>query len=206
MTLSRKTTKLFWFIGINTYIATSYLLVNWLNANRAHYYNVELPFEGNLPFIPIFILGYSMVYLSAILLYFILSNYDYYIRTVQAFFLLTTIHLVFFILIPVKMLLRPDIPDGGGLFDQLTTFYYWIDMPQNCFPSLHVAYTFLATCAIWDYNKNWRIPYLLTTIIVSVSVLLVKQHYALDVVGGLITAPVVWWIVNPGTKTTFQTE
>ncbi len=206
MALSQKTTKFFWFFGVNVYMATSYLLVNWLNASRTHYYDVELPFESQIPFIPFFILGYSMVYLSASLLYFILSNYDYYIRTVRAFFLLTTIHLVIFILIPVKMLSRPVIPAGGGLLDQLTTLYYWVDMPQNCFPSLHVAFTFLATCAVWNYNKKWRIPYLLATLIVSVSVLLVKQHYILDIVGGLITAPVVWWIVSPGTKTTFQTE
>jgi membrane-associated phospholipid phosphatase len=68
------------------------------------------------------------------------------------------------------------------------------DVRYNCLPSLHVAQCFLAafTCGIEHrgvgaFAAVWASR-------VADSTLLTKQHYVLDVAGGVLLAAVAYWI------------
>jgi membrane-associated phospholipid phosphatase len=66
-----------------------------------------------------------------------------------------------------------------------------IDMPTSAMPSMHVAGSFLAAFSLW------RRPQLLWVwtawaTAVAISTLTVKQHYAVDVLAGLLMAVVFW--------------
>ena len=63
----------------------------------------------------------------------------------------------------------------------------WLfDVPTNCFPSLHVA---LATIAAFFWPRQRRMATIWAAGI-ALSTLTTKQHYAIDVVGGLIVSAV----------------
>lgn len=196
MPLSFKAYKRIWFLLAALYFAFGYLILNWLNTSRAHYYDFSLSFEEKIPLIPAFILGYLLVYLSMLGLYFLITDKPIFKKVVVSFFLITTIHYLFFILLPVKMGLRPEALQRTGIIDELVRLYYIIDKPYNCFPSLHVAYAFLGTLILWNYKRKWGYIYLAATIIISVSVVLVKQHYILDVAGGYATTALVYILVG----------
>lgn len=191
MKLSFKNYRRVTFVLASLYFILGYLLINWINSQRAISFNVSFRFETNIPFIPIFILGYGIVYLSVLGLYFIIRDEREYKRTIIALFMLVTIHYIFFLLIPVKMTMRPEFNASSSLMLFITKTYYTIDKPFNCFPSLHVSYTFLGAFLLYNYKRLWSYFYFILAIIVAVSVILVKQHYVADVVVGIITAGTV---------------
>jgi len=186
-----------WFLFTIIYFIIGYMGLGNLNMFRSHYFNVELPFEANIPFIPAFILGYTSVYFALILVYALIDDYKLFDRAIKFFLTVSTAHFILFLLVPVKMT-RPDLADAAGTMNLLTKYYYLIDNPTNCFPSLHVAYPLAGTIALWNYKRGWAVVLLFATLLIAVSVLLVKQHYFMDVFAAGILTPILWWITTPG--------
>lgn len=191
-----KTYKRVWFLLCIAYFAGGYLLLNWLSQTRPRYYNVGFSFEQDIPFIGYFIFGYLLIYVCVVGIYFLINDEEVFKRAVKMFFALTTLHFIFFIVLPVKMMLRPEVPPEDGIIGEIVKLYYFIDRPYNCFPSLHVAYTFLGTLLLWNYKRGWAYLYLAATIIVSVSVVLVKQHYMIDVLSSFVTTAFIYWLIG----------
>lgn len=192
MPLSFKNYKRLWSAIALAYFCTGYLVCNWIGSGRGRYFDVELPFESGLPFAPLSVLGYPITYFCMLGIYFIVTDKNLFTKFLKAFFALTTLHYILFILLPVQMTLRPDITQESGMIYKVVGFFYRLDLPFNCFPSLHIAYTLLGMLLLWNYRRNWAYLYLLALIVVSVSVVLVKQHYVLDVIGGYLTASIVY--------------
>ena len=67
-----------------------------------------------------------------------------------------------------------------------------IDTPTNCCPSLHVSLAFLAALHLGLERRSWRWTSLLIAVLISISTMTVKQHYALDVGGGFLVALICW--------------
>jgi membrane-associated phospholipid phosphatase len=176
-----------WFLLVIGYFAAGYLAVNWISQFRSHYIDVSLPWDYKIPFIPVFIFGYTLVYLSVVLLYFTMKDMQDFRRAIVAFLLVTTVHYIFFLLLPVKLDFRADLSRLSGFSIEATKLYYFIDKPYNCFPSLHVAYSTLAIMCSWKNHHIMRIVFLLMAVIVAISVVFVKQHYILDVVTGAVS-------------------
>ncbi len=185
MTLEQLTNKRLLFVAIVFWFIFGYMTCNYVNMLRGHYFNVALPFESDIPFIPIFILGYIGVYLAIVLIYAVIDDYGLFKKGMVFFFIISTVHFIFFLLLPVKMV-RPDLTHAVSAMDILTKYYYVIDNPVNCFPSLHVSYPLAGTLILWNYKRVWGIVMAVNTFIVAVSVVLVKQHYIMDVVGAVV--------------------
>jgi membrane-associated phospholipid phosphatase len=102
-----------------------------------------------------------------------------------------TLHFVIFLVFPVEYHLRPDVDPERGWAYLLVDFYYWLDLPYNCFPSLHVSNVVLVSFFMERFKKGmgWFLHPLAA--LVAVSVVLVKQHYIADVVAGYF----VGWFV-----------
>jgi membrane-associated phospholipid phosphatase len=88
---------------------------------------------------------------------------------------------VFFFLCPTAVL-RPEA--SGLLFDVIRL----VDTPANCFPSLHVALSFIVAWGLIEDGRPWAPLTALWAAAIAVSTMLVKQHCALDVAGGLLVA------------------
>lgn len=166
---------------------------------RTHYFDISLPFESNIPFIPFFITGYTSVYVILIILYTIFDDFEYFKKAMYFFFVVTTVHFIFFILFPVKMT-RPDLTQADGIMTALTHYYYLIDNPVNCFPSLHISYPLAGTLIIWNYKRKWTYVFAALTVFIAVSVLLVKQHYFLDVAGAVAATGIIYAILKRRSK------
>jgi membrane-associated phospholipid phosphatase len=83
-------------------------------------------------------------------------------------------------------------------YNTIITNLFKTDPPGNCFPSLHVFNTvFFASCYSWTEKSVLKIclMWFWTTLIV-VSVLTVKQHYLLDVFGGIALAVVAIYLTK----------
>lgn len=177
-----------WFFLAIVYFVIGYLTINRLIQSRAIFIDVSLPVDRRIPFIPLFIFGYILVYASILLIYIIIKDRRDWHRAILSFFLATTVSYFFFIVWPVRMELRPDMAEMSGLSASVTRLYYAIDLPYNCFPSLHITYPTLATFVSWKNHRAMRWAFMTMTAIVAASVLLVKQHYVADVAAGFANA------------------
>ena len=192
MTKQEKREKLNWFLFMIGYFTAGYLAINWFSQARFNFFDVSMGFESRIPFIPVFIFGYLLVYLSVVLIYLIIDDMEDWHRGVIAFLTATTLAYTIFLLFPVKMEARPEIwqVTGSSFSDAVTRFYYYIDAPYNLFPSLHVTYPTLATLVAWRNHKIMRWVFAAMALVVAVSVVMVKQHYIADVVAGFANAAV----------------
>ena len=195
MTREERRHKFNWYLLMIGYFAAGYLSINWVSAQRTTFFDVAFPFEQAIPFIPVFIFGYILVYASILFIYTVIDDYADWRRVVGVFFLSTTLAYAIFLLFPVRMTMRPDLAELTGFSAAVTRFYYLIDLPYNCFPSLHVTYPTLATLVAWRHHRTWRWVFAAMALVVAVSVVLVKQHYLADVVAGFLNAGLCFWVV-----------
>lgn len=178
----------FWILI--AYFFLGYYGCQWVSSLRPTHWTLYLPGERAIPFVAAAIFGYSLSYASMVLFYFLITGTRVFQRACTLAFWTLTIHFACFLLFPFHFE-RPLIT-SDDISSLVTRFYYWIDQPYNVFPSLHVAFPFLGALLLWSYKRRWAVIYLCVTALVTVSVVLVKQHYIADTVAALIVTAIVY--------------
>ena len=153
------------------------------------HYDFTTPIDQKIPFIPAFILVYSVLgYLQWIIGYYWSSCEDK--KTVFFIFgaeiLAKVPSMVIFLLIPTTMT-RPEIT-GTDFFSVLVKGLYFLDPPDNLFPSFHCleSYILLRTLPMLKKAPTWYkklTPFVSPLVIISI--LFVKQHLIVDIIGGI---------------------
>ena len=100
-------------------------------------------------------------------------------RAFAAIAIATILSCAIFVVWPTTI---PRPPVRSAAFDALWLF----DVPANCFPSLHVALASIAAC-FWP-RRRWIA--VIWAVAIALSTLTTKQHYAVDVAGGVVVAGV----------------
>lgn len=188
MTWQDRLMKNLLFFGVALYYLGGYFFLNWFSSRRSSFHELALPFEKDLPFVPVLIFAYLLIYAFLATSYLAVDDLSYFKKIVKSFFILITIHYVFFLVFPVRYSLRPVVDEHQGFVENLVVFYYWVDLPYNCFPSMHISNVFLISFFLQRYRKFWGRILVPLACLVAVSVVLVKQHYIADVVAGLLVA------------------
>ncbi|MEI6806087.1 MAG: phosphatase PAP2 family protein [Myxococcaceae bacterium] len=93
---------------------------------------------------------------------------------------------VIFLLYPTAIN-RPETLDSS-LIDTIRWVLYQLDSPTNCFPSLHVALACLSGVFVAREYKWLGIISWIWSGLIILSTMTLKQHYAIDVLGGIVTA------------------
>lgn len=192
MTLQQRLVKNALFFAILIYYLVGYFLVNELTSHRGFFYHLDLPFERNIPLLPALIFAYLLEFAFFAVAYLMVDDLAYFKKIVMSVFVCVTLHFVIFLVFPVEYYLRPVVDADRGWAYLLVDFYYWLDLPYNCFPSLHVSNVFLVSFFMQRYKKGMGWILFPLASLVAVSVVLVKQHYIADVVAGLF----VGWFVD----------
>ncbi len=82
-----------------------------------------------------------------------------------------------------------------------------IDSSQNCFPSLHAALTLLAVWAIAKKGNRWlTLMSVVWAIAIAFSILQLRRHLFIDLVGGALLASICGWICATCEKRKTQYE
>jgi hypothetical protein len=83
---------------------------------------------------------------------------------------------------------RPIAVAGDGIHSMIYGFLIAVDTPGNCFPSAHITAPAIGCWALGRQFPRWRWIIYLIFIPFALSILTTKQHYVLDLFGGLATA------------------
>lgn len=77
------------------------------------------------------------------------------------------------------------------------TFFYATTTVNNCFPSLHVAVALFTALTVWTTdNRRFKVVTAVVAGAVVVSVIYLAIHWIVDVVGGILVATAVFYLVN----------
>jgi len=141
-------------------------------------------------YISLYLLG-----LSAIVLHEELEPFRSYVRMTFATLLISG---SFFIFFPTQYPRPAYPPESGPLLPWLMEMVSRLDAPTNCFPSMHVAMTAVATWSLRYKGPKIVFPYVIWSLLIFCSTLTTKQHYFVDIIGGLsvmVTVAFLNWIL-----------
>lgn len=163
-----------------------YPTMNWWSSIREEHYQLFLPEELQLPFIPEFIWLYLSMYVLFLIPPFALNTAELK-RLAKELIAATIIAGVTFLLFPARLGFERTLPSDDFyriLFERL----FSVDHPFNLVPSLHVVYSTAICLAIMSRaNQTLRLCLMTWLLLLIASTILVHQHHLLDVItGGLL--------------------
>jgi membrane-associated phospholipid phosphatase len=133
---------------------------------------------------PAWSLIYGALYLQLILLPVLVVREPRAIsKLVHAYLFVWLVSYASFVLYPTAAP-RPEQVGGQGFAAWGLRFLYGADPPFNCFPSLHVAHSFVSALVVLKVERRVGAWALGAAILVGLSALYTKQHYVADVVAG----------------------
>jgi membrane-associated phospholipid phosphatase len=148
----------------------------------------ELALDRVFPLQPIWALIYGSLYLFLILLpVLVIREQEHIRRTMVAYLMVWITAYVCFLIYPTIAPRPSDVVGEGFVFWGLR-FLYSADPPYNCFPSLHVAHSFVSAFACYRLHRGVGIISAVCATFVGISTLYTKQHYILDVIAGIFLA------------------
>src|SRR5947209_14517709 len=169
-----------------------YLLIAEQAREGATLHVPELAWDRVLPLQPGWALVYGSLYLFLILLpVFVVRQEEQIRRTVLAYLTVWLVAYVCFLVYPT-MASRPAKVIGEGFVAWGLRFLYSADPPYNCFPSLHVAHSFVSALTCYRVHRGVGIATALCASLIGISTLYTKQHYVLAVVAGMVVASVAY--------------
>lgn len=157
----------------------------------AVHYDLSIPLDRAIPFVPAFIVVYVLAFLQWAVGYIIIcrDSKELCYRVMAGEMISKFICALFFVFLPTAMT-RPEVT-GSGVFEKLTRLIYFLDTPDNLFPSLHCMESWLCfRCALEAKKPSpvYKYGSLVFTLLVFASTLLVKQHLVLDIPAAVAVA------------------
>ena len=190
-------------------IVAANCLIYWgsdlLTANR-HHFDFTMGFDRAVPLVPFFVWFYILAFPFWAIGYLLSAR-----RGKKTFYRFVatdlTIHLtcfVIFLILPTTNV-RPEIT-GNSWSEQMLQFVYAMDggnSPSNLFPSIHCYVSWLSWRSV---HKSEKIPEwyqhfsLIFAILIIISTQVLKQHYLVDAVAGVVLVELAWNFYKKGNR------
>lgn len=167
-----------------------YFLLRLFVRDRFHY-DLTLSLDGRVPLVPSFVVVYVLAYVQWAVGYVVIARESPALcyRILSGEVISKLICAVFFVAFPTTMT-RPEIT-GGDIFSKALGLIYFLDTPDNLFPSIHCLESWLCFRGSLEVKKLgvwYRWAGGIFTLLVFASTLFVKQHVLLDILGGVAVA------------------
>ena len=178
------------------------LLIFWpvfgiLFAYIERYYPVEYytpmhsVLDDLIPFFEWFVIPYLFwfIYLAGMLLYTVLYDIDAFKKMMLFVIITYSITLIIYLIWPTCQELRPMAFERDNIFTRIMREYYQFDTNTNVCPSLHVigavAVQFTVLHCKGKKHIGWHIVFIVTTVLICMSTVFLKQHSIIDVFAAL---------------------
>lgn len=150
--------------------------------------------DSAIPLVPVWSLIYGALYAFLIALpVFVVREEEHLRRTVWAYLSVWILAYICFLAYPT-VAPRPEEVAETGFGAWALRLLYGMDPPYNCFPSLHVAHSFVSALTCFRVHRHVGIAAIISASLVGLSTLFTKQHYVLDVIAGVLMAVVAYAI------------
>lgn len=168
-------------------LVPAYVFIGGYVANGT-VYRPEIALDRALPLQPFWSLVYGALYVFLIVLpVVVVRQEDHIRRTFWAYLSVWLFAYAVFLAYPTAAP-RPATVAGEGFAVWGLLALYGADPPFNCFPSLHVAHSFISALTCYRVHRELGITATIAASLVAISTLFTKQHYVLDVLAGVALA------------------
>jgi membrane-associated phospholipid phosphatase len=172
-------------------LAPLYFVIAELTRGRSTY-APDVALDRALSLQPAWMLVYSSLYVFVVILpVLVVRQQELFRRGLQAYLMVMLVAYAGFVLYPTAAP-RPAEVFGDGFAAWSLRLAYSIDPPYNCFPSLHVAYSFVSALTCYRVHRGVGAAACLWAALIGVSTLYTKQHYVADVIVGALGAYVAY--------------
>ena len=178
------------------YCLVVYQLTNHHNIARLPAMLEFTAIDRAVPFIPYTVLVYVTLHLVFIVTYVFSQDMDNLSRYFYGFIFQQTVAVLIFWFWPTTYP-RDLFPIDHSQLDSFTFAVFSglrsIDAPTNCLPSLHVSSVFLAAL-VFRHEQTEKFKFMITwAVLISISTITTKQHYIVDVIGGIALTCFTYW-------------
>lgn len=139
-----------------------------------------------VPFISWTIWIYISHYIFIPFVFIVVKKAEYFSAMLFSVLLATIIASMIFVLHPTLMYRQPLVGDEPE--DLARSLLYLVDLPTNCFPSLHVALAMIGAFFTYKQSRFLGVITVCWAALIIMSTMTIKQHYFADVVGGSVLA------------------
>ena len=156
-----------------------------------HYYEVHCFLDDLIPFCEFFLIPYLVwfVALMGLILYTLLFDVKAFRKFMWFVMITYSVTMVIYFLFPTCQNLRPEEFARDNVFTQFLSWFYAFDTNTNVCPSIHVIGAVAVLFASWDAKglstTAWRAVITVTTVLICLSTVFLKQHSILDVIAAL---------------------
>ncbi len=172
-------------------LAPLYFVIAVLTRGRSTY-SPEVALDRAVSLQPAWMLVYGSLYVFVVLLpVLVVRQQALFRRVIQGYLMVMIVAYVGFLLYPTAAP-RPEEVAGEGFAAWSLRLAYSLDPPYNCFPSLHVAYSFVSALACYRVHRRVGTVAAGWAALIAVSTLYTKQHYVADVIAGTLSAYVAY--------------
>ncbi len=167
----------------------------------AHYHVMHCALDDVIPFCELFLIPYLFwfVYLVGIHAYTFLTDRAAFQRLMWFIILSYSIGLLFFYFYPTIQFLRPAVFPRDNILTEMMVDFYRHDTNTNVCPSLHVVGSMAVWYAARDTRlfarRGWRWFFHVTTFLICISTVFLKQHSAIDLLVGMAVSYSVYLLV-----------
>jgi len=158
------------------------------------------PVDDLIPFCELFVIPYIFWFLYLVGMYVYTLFYDLEsFKRIMLFTVITySVTLIVYLVYPTSQELRPPDFLRDNFLTRFMEGYYEFDTHTNVCPSLHVIGS-LAVCFTGLHAKKlqkmrWKIGFLVSAVLISISTVFLKQHSILDVVYALPLCAVAYFL------------
>ena len=184
-------TKLLSVVGMFLVLGGAYLFTNHIHPGDP---GTRLPIfiDSIIPFNRHWVWFYYLYFVAIVFPIFLIKNKPELWRGLTAYAITAIVTLAFFTLWKTEMI-RPDVL-GDDLSAKLLRTIYRHDKPYNCFPSQHVAFVWTAALISARLNRWAGAIVVILALLISISTLFIKQHWFVDVPGGIVVAALAYFV------------
>lgn len=177
---------------------------DYITAQRAQRFHLFFAGELSIPLWPSMIVVYDSIYVSFLLVPFVLRTRYAIERLAAATTVVIAIAGVCFLLFPAELGFPPSIVTGP--FRTLFIISDKINLDYNLVPSLHVGLAFVCLQAFGAEARAWiRVALAAWAAAIAISTLLTHQHHLLDVIAGAALARLAFVAIYLRRQETCQT-
>lgn len=186
-----------WLAAAFMFLLPMYFVIGQWTAGDQHYQ----PFiwlDHTMPLWPVWIAVYGSLYMCAFLLPLVIVRGDELFRqSMKAYIFVMLVAYVGFWLYPTTAPLT-EMKVVSGFAEWSLQLFYDIDQPYGCFPSLHVAYSFVGALACYRIHRGVGIAAALWSVLIGLSTVYTKQHFVVDAIAGGIMGVAAYWLFLRG--------
>jgi membrane-associated phospholipid phosphatase len=149
-----------------------------------------------MPVEPAWMVVYGSLYMfMAVLPLLVVRQRDLVGRALQSYLTVMAMAYAGFLLYPTSAPRPPEVI-GDGFASWTLRIAYDIDPPYNCFPSLHVAYSFVSALTCFRVHRQVGVVAIAWAALIALSTVYTKQHWVVDVIAGALLAGLayVWFL------------